>query len=203
MTKTKSTRRQFFLQGGALVGAGVATTTGAAALSSEDALPLQERLTQLQRQVDAAEDCKAIRELHLAFTTLIEREAYESAAELFDERAHLQLSGVAVTGKSAILDLLADQYRHQKADLIHSAYRQKASQQQDAVTLSDDGLQATAVIHSEVELSTPLRIDSTEATMARLQGQMADRRWETGRFDAQYVKSQGQWRMASLTYSSV
>jgi hypothetical protein len=51
-----------------------------------------------------------------------------------------------------------------------------------------------------VALSTPLHGDSTVAQMARLQGQMASRRWETGRFEAQYVKARGQWKMATLSY---
>ena len=201
--KTQSSRRTFFLQGGALIGAGVATTAGASALLSENTLPLQEQLRQLQEQLACAKDCEAIRQLHLAFTTLVESQAYEAAAELFDEQAHLQLSGVTVAGKPAILDLFADQYRHQKAAAIHSAFRQNALQQQDAVSLSDDRLQASAIFHSEVELSTPLSMNCTAAKMARLQGQMADRRWEAGRFDAQYVKTAGQWKIASLSYSTV
>ena len=51
-----------------------------------------------------------------------------------------------------------------------------------------------------MELSSPLQGSSTIAEMARLQGHVADRRWETGRFEAKYVKTAGQWKVASLEY---
>jgi hypothetical protein len=38
--------------------------------------------------------------------------------------------------------------------------------------------------------------------MARLQGQLADLRWQKGRLAATYVKTRGQWKMASLGYSA-
>ena len=202
--RTKSSRRAFFLQGGAAlgvgVGAGVATTVAASALNPENPTPLEEQLKQLRQQLDCVEDREAIRQLHLAFTTLIEQQTYEAAAELFESQAHLNLSGVSAIGKPAILQLFADRYRHQNAAAIHSAYRQNTLQQRDAVTLSEDRLQATATFHVEVELCTPLQGDCTAAKMARLQGHVADRRWETGRFEAKYVKTRGQWKMASLSY---
>jgi hypothetical protein len=200
--RAKSTRRAFFLQGSAALGTGVATTVGASSPTTEKPTSpsLKEQLVQLQRQLAQAEDREAIRKLHLAFTTLIENQRYEAAAELFDEQADLQLSGVTASGKPAILQLFADQFRNQTAAVIHSAYRQSTKQQSDAVTLSADRLQATATFHVEVELCTPLQGDCTAAQMARLQGHVADRRWETGRFEAQYVKILGQWKMASLSY---
>ena len=185
-----------------MLGAGVATTVAAATLTSDSASPLEEQLTKLRQQLDGMEDCEAIRKLQREFTTLIENQAYESAAGLFDEQAHLNLSGVSATGKAAILRLFVDQYRHQKAAAIHSAYRQSNSQHTDAVTLSEDGQQATATFHTEVELCTPLQGDCTIAQMARLQGHVADRRWESGRFEAKYLRTRGQWRMVSLRYQS-
>jgi hypothetical protein len=201
-TKTNRSRRAFFTTGGAVLGAGVATTVSAATLTSDSASPLEEQLTKLRQQLEGMEDREAIRQLQREFTTLIENLAYESAAGLFDEQAHLNLSGVSATGKAAILQLFVDQYRHQKAAAIHSAYRQSNSQREDAVTLSEDRLQATATFHTEVQLCTPLQGDFTVAQMARLQGHVADRRWESGRFEAKYVRTRGQWRMLSLSYLS-
>ena len=66
--------------------------------------------------------------------------------------------------------------------------------------ISEDGQSATGTFHVEVELTTPIRGDFTIARMARLQGQVADRRWETGRLEACYRKAQGQWKMTSLDY---
>jgi hypothetical protein len=199
-TNTKSSRRSFFLHGGAALGAGVAATAGAAALTSDEALPTNGQLQQLQQQLDCAADREAIRQLHLSFTRLVENQIYEAAVELFDEQAQLELSGVSVTGKPAIRQLFTDHYRHQKAAAIHSAYRQNTAQQKDAVTLSENSLQASATFHVDVELSTPLLGDSTLVKMARLQGQSASRQWETGRLEAKYVKTRGQWKMASLSF---
>jgi hypothetical protein len=194
---TKSSRRAFFLHGGAALGAGFAATAGAAVLKSDDALPVQEQLAQLQQQLACAKDCEAIQQLHLAFATMIESQTYETAAELFDAQAQLQLSGASAVGRPAIQQLFAEQYRQQKAALIHQAYRQGTAA---VIALSADRLQATATFPVEVKLSAPLRGDSTVAKMARLQGQMASSRWEAGRFEAKYVKTQGHWKMATLNY---
>lgn len=85
---------------------------------------------------------------------------------------------------------------------MHSAYRQNAAQRKDRVSISAQPQQASATFHTEVQISTPLLGDSTVAQMARLQGQVAERRWESGRFDARYVKVHGgAWKMTALRYS--
>jgi hypothetical protein len=138
---------------------------------------MEEQLKQLRQQLASLEDREAIRQLHLAFTTLIENQRYEAASELFDEQA---------SGKETIRELFA----------THSAYRQ----QKDAVTLGEDRQHATATFHVDVEVCTPLEADCTAAEMARLQGNFADRRWESGRFEVSYVRTRGEWKVASLSY---
>jgi hypothetical protein len=184
---SKTSRRRFFTQGGAALGAGVAATVGATALSAND--PMQ-RLREL-------EDREAVRQLHLAFTSLIEQQAYEAAAELFDAQARLDLNGASVNGKRAIVQKLSD-----RSAAFHRGYRQGTSQQSDTVTLSDDCTHASATFNIEVELCTPLQDDCTAATMARIQGNVADLRWESGRFEASYVKTRGEWKIASLVYGA-
>lgn len=198
-SRSQSSRRAFLTQGGATLSAGVAVTAGAAALNPGDGKSRTDELERLRRQVAVAEDRDAIRELHRSYMSLIESQRYETAAELFDERAWLQLSGVSATGRHAIGQLFVEQYGRQKAATLHSAYRQTGLQQ-DSVTVSDDHLRATATFHVEVALSTPLQGDSTIVEMARLQGHVADRRWEAGRLEARYVKTTGQWKLASLDY---
>ena len=180
----KSTRRAFFLRGGAALGAGVATTVAVAAPNrpGED------------------DDREAIRRLHLTLTALIQSRSYEEAAQLFDEQAALDLSGVSAKGKADILRLLTEQYRRQKAPAIHSAYRPAALQLNDSLSVTEGRQRATATFHVEVEVCTPLQEDCTAAQMARLQGQVADRRWESGRFEATYLKRRGEWKVASMRY---
>ncbi len=190
--KKKSTRRAFFLNGGAVLGAGVAATAGAAAIA---------RPAATAESRGSADDREAIRQLHLAFAGLVESQRYEAAADLFAEQGSLQLSGGAsANGQAAIQRLFADQYRNQTLPTLHGGYRQTSLQQKDEVTLSENGLRATATFHCEVELCSPLQDDCTAAQMARLQGQMASRRWESGRFEASYVKTRGEWKIAALDY---
>jgi len=205
-TRTKSSRRAFFLKGGAALGTGVATTVGASALMPGNPAPpgnpalLDEQLKQLRSQLGALQDREAIQQVHLAFMRLIESRNYEAAAELFDDQAHVHLCGTSATGKPAILEMFVAKYGQQTAGIVHTAYRGNTSQQSDSLTLSDDRRQATATFHTEAQLCVPLQVDCTAAEMARLQGHVADRRWETGRFEARYVKTRGQWKMASLRY---
>jgi hypothetical protein len=195
-----STRRAFFLHGGAALGTGVAATVSASAVASEKPAPLEEQLRDLRRELQEAQDCAAIRQLHVDFAALIEQQAYEHAAQLFDERADLDLSSERARGKSAIQQLFELKYRGQSASVIHSAYRQNASQQSMDVLQIITADQARATFHVDVQLSTPLQEDCTAAKMARLQGQLAARRWEAGHLEGVYVKRGGEWKIASLKY---
>ncbi|MEJ1964890.1 MAG: nuclear transport factor 2 family protein [Gammaproteobacteria bacterium] len=123
--KTKSTRRAFFASGGAVLGAGVATTVAASALSSEKPAPTNEQLKQLRQQLAGVQDREAIRQLHVAFTTLVEARRFEPRQRLFDEQAHLQLSSLSAAGKPAIRKLFANQYREQ-ALLRYTAHTGRA-----------------------------------------------------------------------------
>ncbi len=195
----KSTRRAFFLRGGAALGSAAAVST--AALAAEQPVTPDQQLQELRRELTAAHDRAAIRQLHLDFTALIEQQAYERAAQLFDEQADLDLSGASARGRSGIEALLVQQYFRQTAAVLHGAYTQSAAQQSnDVITLSADGQQADAAFHVDVQLCTPLQDDCTVAKMARLQGQFADRRWETGRLEGKYVKRTGEWKIASMRY---
>jgi len=195
-SKSNTSRREFFLRGGALMGAGVAST---AALMAGNGPASGDQLQQLQSQLASMADCEAIRKVHAAFASMIEKQNYETAAELFDDHASLDLSGVSATGRSAIAQLFADRYRHHTAPVIHGAYRQ-GDLSRDSVALHDDRQQAEANYYVDVALIIPLLGDSTVARMARLQGQTASRRWESGRLEAGYVKTEGQWKIVSLTW---
>jgi hypothetical protein len=163
--ESNSSRRAFFLQGGAALGASVATAGVAAAVSGKPA-PTQGRMDQLQQQLVLAEDREAIRTLHLALTSQIENQNHESGV-----------------GKPTILRL-----------------RPNHLQQKDTLAFSADRLQATAVYHVDVALGTPLQGNSTIVQMARLQGHMTDHRWEVGKLEAKYVKTQDRWQLASFSY---
>jgi SnoaL-like domain len=81
-----STRRAFFVNGGAVLGAGVATTVGAAALRPEH-----------PPQAGSAEDREAIRRLHLAAMAQLENQRDATAANLFDEHGLVRLGAYRQT----------------------------------------------------------------------------------------------------------
>lgn len=156
----RTTRRAFFLNGSAALGAGVASTAGAALGSTGDAL---------QHQLAAAADREAIRQLHVTWMGQAENQGFTAADD--------------------------------SDGVIHQAYRPNALQHRDLLQVSDDGQRAAAAWHVDVAVGTPLKGDSTVAQMARLQGLLEERHWESGRIDAQYTKSQGKWTIASLRYT--
>jgi hypothetical protein len=84
------------------------------------------------------------------------------------------------------------------AATTHRAYRSNARQNADQLTLAAD--RATASWNVDVQVVTPIEGDSTVAQMARLQGQYGDVRWETGRLEAAYEKTNGQWCVTSMRY---
>lgn len=186
-SKVKTSRRAFFLKGGAALGAGVAGTALGGASGRDPA------------NAPAAEHDR-IRQIHMAFTGRMEAQAYESAAELFIEAASLNLDGNAVEGIAAIRRLLTDRYRHQTATTQHSAYRPNGLQDEDQLTMSEDQQSARATWHVDVRVCSPLLGDSTAAQMARLQGMLGDVHWESGLIEAGYVKTDGQWRIQTLRY---
>ena len=194
-TKHKNTRRAFFLHGSAALGAGVATAVG-----TSDAAHRPPSAIDAQQQLALLQDYEAIRQLQLTYSSLMEGQNYAAAAQLFDPHAELQLSGACAAGKDAIRQLLIEQYRDQTAITLHCAYRPNNLQSHDVLTVSADRVQAAATLHVDVALGTALQGDSTIAQMARQQGQLADRRWEAGIIDAQYVKTGGMWKVASLRY---
>lgn len=197
--EASSSRRAFFLKGGAALGAGIATGTGASVVLSR-VTPPDPVAVSIQAQLASAQEREAIRQLHLEFTRLIETHDFEAAADLFEDGAELALSGETAKGRPEIQALFANGYRNQTVATLHDAYRANTQQQQDRIDVSDDLQHARATWHVDVAVGVPLQDDSTAAQMARLQGQLADRRWESGMLEARYVKSGARWRMATLKY---
>jgi hypothetical protein len=80
----KTTRRAFFLNGGAVLGA--ATTAGAAALRPEQ-----------PQQPGSAEDREAIRRLHLAAMAELENQGDATTANLFDKHSPVRMGAYRQT----------------------------------------------------------------------------------------------------------
>lgn len=197
----RRSRRAFFLRGGAVLGAGVATAAGAGTLEPASTAPADE-VAKLRAALDAAADRESIRALQAQFLHAIGQQDYVAAARLFADDASLALSGVEARGRAAIEHAFTTQYGAQRAAILHGAYRDVAALTDESLAFSPDRREARARLSGQVELCTPLTATCTAAQMARLQGQMAERRWEAGRFDARYVRSPEGWRFGSLRWSA-
>ncbi|MFM1885751.1 MAG: hypothetical protein RL026_908 [Pseudomonadota bacterium] len=182
----RPTRRQFVLQGGTLLGAGLAVAAAApppdpSTAPAADAdtrlalLPLQGRLLAVLTRGDA-----------------------DVLPELFTAEATLQIDAMTLQGTAAISHWLAT--RAEGKAPYHRAYRQAALRPEDEVHPASGGAQATLRFHVEAEACTPLTDDCTAAQMARLQGLLADRQWEQGMFEAQVTRRQQGWRVEALSY---
>jgi hypothetical protein len=170
MNNISKSRRAFFLQGGAMLGAGVATAASATSVASVTIGESRTDVEQstLQQQLADAQDREAIRQLHVAFISQVENNSHELA------------------GKHVIQKL-----------------RYSPLQQEDVLVFSADRLEANAIWHVDAALGMPLEGNSTVAQMARLQGQLANRRWESGRLGVRYEKSSGQWKMTAVSYQAL
>lgn len=196
-----ASRRNFFVKGGVAVGAGLAAATAGAATLFDASLPLQEQLARLHLQLGALEAKAAIRQLHLAFSALVENQAYATVVELFADDASVTVYGETFTGKQqGVHQLFVEQYGKQQAPLLHTGFQQNQSQQQDQISISTDRQSANATFHSRVQVSKPLTEQSVLAQMARQQGMSASSIWENGKFVVDYTQVDGQWRIQALTY---
>jgi hypothetical protein len=133
------------------------------------------------KQATPVDDREAIRQLHLSWMRLMESGDHAAVAALFDAQATLT------------------QFGTQLAPALHLAYRPNARQHLDALSAQDHGEYAGSW-NVDVAVGSPLAGDSTAAQMARLQGNLGDRHWESGILHARYRRSGGEWKIAALEY---
>ncbi len=196
-------RRSFFLKGTAVLGAGLASASAGAANLFDSPQTLQQQMNQLQQKLSKLEDREALKHLHLAFTALLENQAYDAAVELFAENASVELHGISLKGKAAVKKLFMEGYGEQTASSLHTAHRRDQSQKRDMVSVSEDGKQASASFYDQVLISTPIRGQSVLADMARQQGMTAQSHWENGRYDIAFTRINDRWLIIRLSYHKV
>jgi SnoaL-like domain len=199
-TKVITTRRSFFRSGGAALGAGIAAASSATAAPTGTTTTDPAELASLRSNLAVVAERRAIENLQAKFLQLMNTGSYPAVARLFTDDATLDLSGEAATGTEAIHRLFAASYGQQLATNIHRAYRHSTAQRDDAFQLSADHRHASTEVYAEVEVCYPLTGNSTPEQMARLQGFVAQSRWEHGVLAMSYAKRNGQWLIASLQY---
>jgi len=190
----KTSRRAFFLNGGAVLGAGLAATGTALAAAPVAA------------SAGDAAIRETIRALHARFLRHLSSGEIAAAAALFAPDARLELGAPVVRGARAIRRLLEANATTAPASddtaARHGAYRVPGAAADDAITVHADGAAASATFGAEAELCVPLAATCTVAQMARLQGNVESRHWQPGRFDVRYAKLPDGWKIADLRWSA-
>ena len=197
-----TSRRAFFVRGGAALGAGLASASAGAALL-DDTLPLKTQLDELQRKLAGLEDRDAIAGLFQAYTTLTERQAWDAVATLFSESADLDLDGSRHCGPRQGIPLLLAGLCNADRASMHTAFRSKGAEQETVIAVNADGQAAQARFRREVRIARPITEQNTLADMARLQGMDADSRWQQGDFALELIRGPEGWRIRQLHYRPV
>ena len=199
-SRIRSSRRAFFTTAGAAAGASIASAAGASAMF-DDAAPLRSRLDTLNRELGALEDREAIRHLHDTFVALVERQSWSAVVGLFADDATVELFGETFSGRhSGVRRLFVERFGAQQAPQVLTAFAHEHGRHDDRVEVAADRRSATACFHCRVEISAPLTENSVAAQMARMQGMSASRRWERGRFEAEYARVGNRWVIRRLRY---
>lgn len=103
-------RRSFIRKAGAAVTAVVASAVaGVSKIKAEDT-DLKGEVDRLSRQLGILEDAKAIRNLHQAYESNLDRGLYEEAVKLFSEDAEVFFNGGIFAGKKGIGRLYLDHF---------------------------------------------------------------------------------------------
>lgn len=197
----RQSRRSFFRQGSTALAAGlVSAGAGASTLMMEDPAARQQ-LQDLQNRLAALEDREALRELFLAYNTLLQERAFAAVVELFTTDATVTIAGQQYHGRyDGIRRLFLDDYARERLDSQQCAFSRDHSQQADSLSIADDNRHASGCFHARVQWYRPLKSDSVLESMARLQGMDAGHYWENIRFDMQFSREAGQWKIRHLDY---
>jgi hypothetical protein len=137
----------------------------------------------------------------LAYTTLLEKQAYDAVAGLFAADAEITLGSAQFRNNQAEQFFAAAGQAH-NPEVKQTAFRLEDPLQQDSIVIGVDGQYANAIFHCQVEVSIPHDENSTLGGMACLQGQYASSRWVDGRFAMNYHKVDGNWKISRLEFQA-
>ncbi len=202
--KPNQGRRSFIWKTGAALSAVVASS--AAGFSSPAADPsagLRDQINRLSNRVGSMEDAEAVRRLHKAYESLLDRGMYEDVLAMFADEAEVVYNGGLFHGKEGIRRL----YCHHFASGLTGKKIEPApgfapdpAQQLDIVEVAADRKTASGQFPYSIQVGTPMTGDSSLVEMARLQGQGVLHWWEGGIHEVSYVKEDNAWKIKRLEY---
>lgn len=163
-------------------------------------------LDRLSNQVGMLEDANAIRNLHLAFESNLDRGLYEEVIGLFADDAEVVFNGGRFMGKEGIRRLYCDHFaagRSGRKIGRPPGFETDPAQPLDIVEIAGDRKTATARFPYSLQIGAPMMDDSSFVSMARLQGEGIIHWWESGTHEIAYSKENGGWKIRSLEYRTV
>jgi hypothetical protein len=203
-----SGRRSFIRKAGAAVSAVLASA--AAGVSKPKADPdteLKDQIGRLSKQIGCLEDAMAIRRLHQAYESHLDKGMYEEAVRLFTDDAEVIYNGGLFTGRDkGVRRLYCDRFGSGfTGKTIEPApgFEPDSAQSRDSVDVAPDRKSARAQFPYSMQVGIPMPEDSQLVTMARLQGEGILKWWEGGILEASYVKDAGGWKIKRLVYRTV
>ncbi len=202
--KPDTGRRSFIWKTGAAMSAVIATAvTGISKQKVDPDAGLKDQLDHLSNRIGSLEDANAIRRLHQAYESRLDRGLYEEVAGMFAADAEVVYNGGLFAGKEGIRRLYCDHFasgRTGRKIEPAAGFEPDPEQQMDRVEVAGDRKTATGQFPYSIQVGAPMTGDSSLVEMARLQGEGIVHWWESGIHAVSYVKSDNAWKIRKLEY---
>jgi len=205
---SQSGRRSFIWKTGAAMSAVVASAV--AGFSKPKADPdagLKGQIDRLSNRIGSLEDAMAIRALHQAYESHLDKGMYEEVVNLFADDGEVVFNGGVFSGKNkGIRRLYCDHFSSGftgKKTEPAPGFELDSEQLQDIVEVAPDRKSAKAQFPYSMQVGTPMTGDSPLVEMARLQGEGILKWWEGGIHEGSYVKNGDSWKIKKLEYRVV
>ncbi|MBN2371756.1 MAG: nuclear transport factor 2 family protein [Vicinamibacteria bacterium] len=206
--KPSTERRSFIWKtGAAFTALFAAASAGASKPTAVKNESLEDKVARLSDQLGVLGDMNAIRKLHHAYGSGLDRGAYDDVINLFADDGEARFNGGVFLGKNkGVRRLFVEHFgrglaENRKAPI--QGFLLDHAQQEDIVEVAPDRQSAKARFHCIVQSGVPVESNSSLLAMARLQGQGIAQWWEGGVFDNTYVKEKDVWKISRLDYRAI
>jgi hypothetical protein len=196
-------RRSFIRKTGAAVTAVFASAVAGAAKIKAEGTDLKGEVDRLSKELGILQDANAIRNLHQAYESHLDRGAYEEVVKLFAEDAEVFFNGGIFAGKKGVQRLYLDRFGQGLTGRKIEPPPDLQHEQQEVIEVAPDRKSARARFPYSIQVGTPIVSDSLLVQMARLQGQGIIKWWEGGIYEVAYVKEGDAWKIKKLDFRTM
>jgi hypothetical protein len=164
---------------------------------------LRDRIDRLSSRVGSLEDADAVRRLHRAYESCLDRGMYEDVVAMFADEAEVVYKGGLYHGKEGIRRLYCNHFASGftgKKIEPPPGFEPDPAKHLDIVEVAADRKNASGQFPYSIRVGTPMKGDSSLVEMARLQGEGVLQWWEGGIHEVSYVKEGDAWKIKRLEY---